>query len=85
MPVGWPTRLAAEGVKPLVVPRWTLYRRTPTLSVDAVQETFAKPAPPVALGEAGVVGAVTSGSLTPEVVIIELTDGTPFVSTIQSM
>src|SRR6266545_2638920 len=56
-------RFAAAGVKPLVVPRWTLYRTTPTLSVAAVQVSDAVVPETFAASPLGAVGAVASATV----------------------
>ena len=63
MPVGCATRFAAEGVKPAVVERWTLYRVTPTLSVAAPHASATWPSPPVAVSVPGALGGVASGAV----------------------
>ena len=58
---------------------------TATLSLDAAHVRSANPAPPVLARPVGAVGACVSVTVAPEVSIIVLIEGTPFVSTIQSM
>jgi hypothetical protein len=50
-------------MNPETVERWTLYRTTPTLSVDALQASAACPAPPVAVKPVGVVGELVSATV----------------------
>ena len=56
---------AALAVKPTVVPRWTEYPVTPTLSVDAVQVSDMDPPVAVAASAVGAVGGVESAIVTP--------------------
>ena len=56
--------LRGAGKNPGVVPRWTLYRATPTSSVEAVQPSVTAPIDPVAPSPVGALGADVSGVLT---------------------
>ena len=67
VPVGCAIRFAAEGVKPGVVARWTLYRVTPTSSVDATQPSCADVRFPVPVSAEGAEGALVSGETTARV------------------
>ena len=59
-------RLAADGVKPAVVERWTRYSVTPTLSVAAAQPSATELADwRAAVSDAGLVGACVSGARSP--------------------
>ena len=61
MPTGWAIRFATAGVKPDVCERCTLYRETPTLSLDAVQPSVADPIEVDAERPEGAVGGDVSG------------------------
>jgi hypothetical protein len=75
--------LAALGVKPEVVDRWTRYSSTPTLSEAALQ---LRPAPSVcgvAARPVGALGAVVSAA--ESTLTIWPVDGTPWSSTRKTM